>query len=395
MPSLSKLSFGKFLDEFGDAAAPAIRKVMAALGANADDKVVRAAIRREGYEPIKGLADNPAASAMRQAAAPVARSKAPRAKVPVEPPRDTFTVTPEATPGLNTGHRSDIQSAPFSVREDYQRDASFLRDGDDILYSALGVPQRTQPGIGAYINSANTLETNPVNVTGIDFSNIDRDTILAIEKMRGVIDAQEAMAGNMPIADAAGNARYFGMGRPPSADEMELFERNVPGGFGATPTTDGVLVFPFNSSEMTGEKAGELLRPLIGQVPKYRAVPVRNDMGFYEPAMGRFDDNFNIVPSPTFSGEATMDMLEALSRAPQSVSDTLSATPDFADVLKQKYLRDAGAPTTREDIQNTRMLMADPKFAEAVKLIRQGISPAAALAAIGYSTSALASSTRE
>lgn len=394
MPSLSKLSFGKFLDEFGDAAAPAIRKVMAALGANADDKVVRAAIRREGYEPIKGLADNPAASAMRQAAAPVARSKAPRAKVPVEPPRDTFTVTPEATPGYSTGHRSDIQSAPFSVREDYQREASFLQDGNDILYSALGVPQRTQPGIGAYINSANTLETNPVNVTGIDFSNIDRDTIIAVEKMRGVADAQEAMAGNNPIADAAGNARYFGMGRPPSADEMEFFTRNIPEGFGVTPTTHGLLAFPYNS-DMTGARTEELLRPLIDQVPKYQAVPVRNDMGFYEPAMGRFDDNFDIVPSPAFSGEATMDMLEALSRVPQSVSDTLSATPDFADVLKQKYLRDAGAPTTREDIQNTRMLMADPKFAEAVKLIRQGISPAAALAAIGYSTSALASSTRE
>ncbi len=311
-----------------------------------------------------------------------------------QPPLNTFTVTPEATPGFSTGHRSDIQSAPFSVREDYQRDASFVRDGDDVLYRALGVPQKTQRGIGAYINSANTLETNPVNVTGVDFGELDRDTILAIEKMRGVIDAQEAMAGNMPIADAAGNARYFGMGRPPSADEMEFFTRNAPKDFGVTPTTDGALMFPFDSS-MSASEAAELLRPTIDQVPNYRAVPVRNDMGFYEPAMGRFDENFDIVPSPAFSGEATMDMLEALSRAPQSVSDKLSAAPDFADVLKQKYLRDAGAPTTREDIQNTRMLMADPKFAEAVKLIRQGVSPAAALAAIGYATSALAAPTRE
>lgn len=75
MDKLPKALFGKLLTEFGDAAAPVIRKAIAALGGGATEKAVRAAVRREGYEPIKGLSANPAASALRQAATPPPKPK--------------------------------------------------------------------------------------------------------------------------------------------------------------------------------------------------------------------------------------------------------------------------------------------------------------------------------
>lgn len=47
MPSIGKTLFGNLLEEFGDAAAPVIRRVLSALGDDASDKVARDAVRRE------------------------------------------------------------------------------------------------------------------------------------------------------------------------------------------------------------------------------------------------------------------------------------------------------------------------------------------------------------
>lgn len=47
MNRIRKALFGDLLDEFGDAAAPVIRKVLSALGADASEKVARDAVRRE------------------------------------------------------------------------------------------------------------------------------------------------------------------------------------------------------------------------------------------------------------------------------------------------------------------------------------------------------------
>jgi hypothetical protein len=44
---VKNILFGNLLDEFGDAAAPVIRKVLSALGADASEKVARDAVRRE------------------------------------------------------------------------------------------------------------------------------------------------------------------------------------------------------------------------------------------------------------------------------------------------------------------------------------------------------------
>jgi len=416
---LGKLLFGNLVREFGEVAAPVIRRVMGVLGPDASEKTVRKAMRQQGVTPLpaqnaaaaKAAADKAAAKAAadkaaadKAAAAKAAAAKATKSKktslaarptTPPNPPRDTFTVTPEATPGYSTKHRSDVQEAPFAVREDYQRDASWLEDGEDVLYNALGMPQRTEGGIGAYINSAGDLEMNPVNVTGISIGDdFNRDAVLATEKLRGVVDAQEAMAGNRPVLDPSGNAMYFGFGRTPSAEEMEFFARNSPEGFGTTATTGGALTFPFDPG-MNPQEAMEILQPWAASVPGAEGVRVSNVGGFYEPAMGRFDEDYNVVPSQPFSGEATMDALSSFANVPQGVATALGASPSIREVLLRKYARDEGAPTTRGDIQNTRKFFSEADWPRAVELIRQGVSPAAALAALGYSASSLAAPTPE
>jgi hypothetical protein len=71
MPNVSRFSgpLGRLLDEFGDAAASAIREVQQRLGAKATAETVRAELKKQGFRPIRGLSDNPASRAIEQASA--------------------------------------------------------------------------------------------------------------------------------------------------------------------------------------------------------------------------------------------------------------------------------------------------------------------------------------
>lgn len=307
-----------------------------------------------------------------------------------------FSVTPEETPGKSTGQRPDIRTGSKQTRARYQGAAPYLRDGQDVLYASQGIPTGTRTGTGAYINSAGELEMNPVNVTSFDAPDTDAALaeIKAIEKFRGINSAQEAMAGNRPVADPYGNARLYEMGRLPSEAEMAFLTKNVPGGFGATATERGALVFPFDSDTGYAEARGAMLdfEPLAAKYLKTEPSRVVN-RGFYEPAVGKFDADYNVIPIEPFSGEATMSMLSDFAKLDPSVSRNLADSADVRDVLRQKYLLDEGVPGTRGDIQNTRQFFSDPRFADVVELIRQGMTPAAALAALGYSAGTLAAET--
>lgn len=350
-----------------------------------------AALSVVGGVPIAGPL---LARAVRQ----MSRRPAAGAGLAVKPEGRAFTVTPEETPGKSAAHRADIQSGTPQTRARYQGAAPWQRDRQDVLYAARDIPTATRPGTGAYINSANELEMNPVNLTSFPLPDVESrmPEIEALEKFRGVIDAQEAMAGNMPVPTSEGNALFFNMGRAPSESEMAFLARNTPGGFGSTATTGGAMTFPFDPGMAASEAQGamtswrDLARRYLGAEPE----SVRN-VGFYTPALGKFDDDYNVIPTKPFSGEATMSVLEDFSKLDPSVAQSLAGSADVRDVLGQKYLRDVGAPTARADIQNTRQFFSDPRWAEAVELIRRGMPPAAALAALGYSASALAGETPE
>jgi len=86
---VTKSLFGKLLAEFGDAAAPVVRKVLAALGDGASEKVARDAVRRQ----ISKLpSNNPAADALADA------TKKPAAKVDAPPARGRTLVAKAEPP---------------------------------------------------------------------------------------------------------------------------------------------------------------------------------------------------------------------------------------------------------------------------------------------------------
>lgn len=352
---------------------PLVDKVLAVLGSDADPALVRRAVEQ------RAKAAKPAA----QAAAPAPKSR-------------SFSVTPEETPGKSTGQRPDIRTGSKQTRARYQGAAPYIRDGQDVLYASQGIPTGTRTGTGAYINSAGELEMNPVNVTSFDALGTDAalEEIKAIERFRGINSAQEAMAGNQPLADPYGTSRLFDMGRLPTESEMAFLTKNVPDGFGATSTQGGALVFPFNDDTGYAEARGSLLdfEPLAAKYLKTEPSRAMN-RGFYTPALGKFDADYNVIPTEPFSGEATMSMLSDFAEINPSVARNLAGSEDVRDVLRRKYKLDEGMPGARGDIQNTRQFFSDPRFADAVELIRQGMAPAAALAALGYSSSTLAAET--
>ena len=92
-----------------------------------------------------------------------------------------------------------------------------------------------------------------------------------------------------------------------------------------------------------------------------------------------------------YTGKYTMTALERLAAMPDQASGRLLSDEGVRSKIMDVMRADAGLPTTRQDLQNTRaFLAANPRVDEAVRLIRAGMKPAAALALIGVSASTLA-----
>ena len=90
-----------------------------------------------------------------------------------------------------------------------------------------------------------------------------------------------------------------------------------------------------------------------------------------------------------------MGLLEEFARNPQELSLNLGESEGVRAQLREKYMRDLNRKNEfgadyRGDIQNTRRFFSEADWPKAVELIRKGLSPAAALAALGYSASSLA-----
>jgi hypothetical protein len=285
----------------------------------------------------------------------------------------------------------------------------------DAIYSALGLRQLPSiPSSGAYKNSAGVMENNPVTVARplLDFptggggkvAGPTAQAMDAAERFRAVIDAQEAGAWNLPVTANAVkgknalvlDSRPAGetiTGRQPSLQEMRALASAANNtGYGVTATNRGVSVFPFNPSATPADlrKFEKAVGPqLAAAFPGARSEKALMSSG-YVPGLGRFDDDFNFIPTAPFSGEATMSLLSDLSRLNPAVSRNLSESEGVRNIIRQKIERDAALPGPRRDIQNTRNFFAEADWSKVVDAIRKGATPAAALAAAGYSASSLA-----
>jgi hypothetical protein len=75
---------------------------------------------------------------------------------------------------------------------------------------------------------------------------------------------------------------------------------------------------------------------------------------------------------------------------PEQAALNVGESESVRNIIKQKMARDEARGGARPDIQEMRRFFAEADWPKAVKLMRKGMTPAAAVAALGYSITAMA-----
>lgn len=352
-------------------------------------------------------------------------------------PKHTMSGTYEYAPGASTGHLPEVISMTPEAKRAYGARGAWAQPspetsaieaglidvppsvgaGDrDVLYSAAGFRQLpTIESAGAYKNMAGEWEYNPLNIArplvdyptggGARIAPLTENAVTALERFRAVADAQEAGAANLPntLRSLSGkNALLLDTGgvQPTSEQLQSVIEGLGPMAdkYGVTATNRGAYVFPYDPEESGKSLRGLDEAYLSSLLPG--STPVKaGGTGVYTPGIGKWGEE-GIVPTEPYSGEATIGLLEEFAQNPQELAMKVGESESVREALRQKYLRDLemkneGAAGYRGDIQNTRRFLAEADWPKVVELIRNGVSPVAALAALGYSASALAATPEE
>lgn len=184
---------------------------------------------------------------------------------------------------------------------------------------------------------------------------------------------------------------------PPTKSVFKKLEglEDAAGGYGVTATNRGMLLFPYNSSSGSGglsqimKTAGRDLEEAFPGAERQKAIASTG----YVPGVGKRSPEGPQRTEP-FSGEATSDMLRAFAEMHPTVAQNLSESEAVRAAIREKALRDAKMGGTRKDIQETRRFFSEADWPKAVEMIRSGMTPAAALAALGYSASSMAGQER-
>jgi hypothetical protein len=342
------------------------------------------------------------------------------------------SATHEAIPGASLGHVRQAldmtpaeklaygrrgrwdQPAPESAVSEFPQVGAGNRD---VIYGAAGY--RQLPSVeaqGLYINRLGEVETNPLTVARplMDFPTgggglmapESRRMADTLEQFRAFLDAQEAGAYNLPntgsvsgknslVLDSRSlnpnklNEPYSGV--MPTSEQLARMNDAMKGtGFGVSTTSRGAVVFPFDAT-MDPKEAAKILRKKQKELTEiYPSTPEKSmTTTGYVPGIGRRTPEGPEATAP-FSGEATSDLLRAFSELPQSVALNISESEAIRQAIREKALRDSLMGGTRRDIQESRRFFSEADWPKAVEMIRKGMTPAAALAALGYSASSMA-----
>ena len=405
-----------------DWAGPHIQEVPWVYG-KAQDLYSRGKSGRYGGDELEGIkssiqdANNTARDYMYKHAASATHEAIPGASLGHV--RQALDLTPEEKLAYGQQGRWDMP-APEAALNEFPEVGAGNRDA---IYGALGyrqLPSREAQGL--YMNKLGGVETNPMTIarplmdfpTGggggrmADESSKMMDTA---EQFRALMDAQEAGAYNLPntMGSVKGkNSMVFDTrgANPdkladPSAGVLPTSEQlakmgDVMGehGFGVTATNRGAVAFPFDSM-MDPKAAASAFRKTGKQMQEI--FPSSQEKAItstgYVPGVGKRSAEGPLSTAP-YSGEATSDMLRAFSEMHPTVAQNLSESEAVRAAIREKALRDAKMGGTRGDIQETRRFFSEADWPKAVEMIRRGMTPAAALAALGYSASSMAGQER-
>ena len=333
--------------------------------------------------------------------------------------RQVLDMTPEEKLAYGREGRFDMPSPEMELNEFPQVGAG----NRDAIYSALGY--RQLPSVdaqGLYMNKLGGVETNPMTIarplmdfpTGGGGGRMAEDSSRVMdtaEQFRALMDAQEAGAYNLPntMAGVKGknsmvydtremNPNKLG---DPSAGVLPTSEQlakmgDVMGdyGFGVTATNRGAVAFPFDSgmdpkaASSAFRKTGKAMQEIF---PSSQEKAITSTG--YVPGVGKRGPEGPLSTAP-YSGEATSDMLQAFADLNPNVAQNLSESESVRAAIRAKALRDSKLGGTRGDIQETRRFFSEADWPKAVAMMRKGMSPAAALAALGYNIKAMAADER-
>ena len=312
----------------------------------------------------------------------------------------------------------------------------------DVLHSAAQF--RTLPNqehIGRYTNSAGNVENNLSNVSTalVDMKTGEQSVspntmkvLEAIENQRGGLDAQEASAGHIvhtakQIPVSQQNAAILDTGRVPlnvdqidalslkldalrsNPKEVAKFEkqRTLPSGvqkqwvpterefvvealrdgtgLTVSPSSRGALITDFNTAYDQPAVAAESIK-----LARNAGLPI-------EP--GKLESFY--LPHEYGQGTKTSSILQKYADLPEGVSQTvsqnISESPDVRQVIKNQIARDSSplyGGNAREDLQLMRKFFSEADWSKAVEMIKKGATPAAAVAALGYSLPSMAEEQR-
>jgi hypothetical protein len=360
-------------------------------------------------------------------------------------PKHTFSATHERVAGNNAGHIREMIDAPWDVRKAYGDAAPWVKELDtmptvsgnvvgagprDVLYSAAGF--RQLPAIdstGAYTNFAGKVETNPMTISRplVDVkkgasSEVNPQTLAAadfVEHFRGAMDAQEAYAGHLAATNPSASAKnslllktstdgYGGTQATESQmrdlfDVIKTFKQPVPKKnvdpdqvtkiqFDPMSTNEGVLLRNF-SDNPSWRQSDELMKQLGPDIQ--RVFPS-------EVVKARVDETNSIYGKafrPEGNGATTQAVLEHAARVADdgtgwgldALVKNISESPDVRKTISQMMDRDSQYVTARPDVEMMRKFFSEADWAKAVELIvKKGLSPAAAVSALGYSLPSMA-----
>jgi hypothetical protein len=408
----------------------------------------------EGIKQSLRDANNTAQDYMYKHAASATHEAIPGASIGHVP--QALNMTPEEKLAYGRQGRWDMP-VPEATLNDFPEVGAGNRDILYSALGYRQLPSRQAEGL--YTNSLGGVETNPMTIarplmdfpTGggggrmADESSKMMDTA---EQFRALMDAQEAGAYNLPntmagvkgknamvldtrgmnpdiLADPSAGVlptaeqlskvnTALGEASGKAKNEANALREKMPygpptkrvfknlqslddaaGGYGATATNRGMLLFPYKSRSGSGglnqimKNAGPALEEAFPGAERQKAIASTG----YVPGVGKRSKEGPQRTEP-FSGEATSDVLSGFAKMHPTVAQNLSESEAVRAAIREKALRDAKMGGARGDIQETRRFFSEADWPKAVEMIRKGITPAAALAALGYSASSMAGDER-
>ena len=252
----------------------------------------------------------------------------------------------------------------------------------DSMYSALGLQQYSPGDAGVHpLTGFQTIaKAGTPNVPSVN----TRKSIGAVESLRALSDELRQGKANMPVTTAARTGQnsvllermgYNETGNPTfksgTADEIAALKAL---GLNAEPTMRGTII--------RGKSPRDAAKILTRREELERAMPGGNPM---QAAIEDVTVQGISPASQAGQGKATAAMLRKMADAPEKVALDLSESPAVRGHLKSRI-----GTAKREDLKKTLSFLSDADWNKAVKMIRGGMKPAAAVAALGYSLQGMA-----